>query len=40
MTSKERLMATLCGEPVDRAPVCVYELKRVTARLTGNVAPR
>jgi len=29
MTSRERLMATLRGEPVDRAPVCFYELNGI-----------
>ena len=29
MTRKERLMATLRGEPVDRAPVCFYELNGI-----------
>lgn len=26
MTRKERLLRTLCGEPVDRPPVCFYEI--------------
>ena len=32
MTSKQRLMATLRGEPVDRAPVCFYELNGLDQR--------
>lgn len=30
MTRRERLMATLRGEPVDRPPVCFYEIDGYT----------
>jgi hypothetical protein len=32
MTRRERLLATLKGEPVDRAPVCFYEINGIDQR--------